>query len=172
MGKREAQTISATGRNHLEIKRFAAFGFTLVELMLVSALTLTLVALSVPQFKNSFQDLQVKNAAFNIRKLMYYAQGEAVLKHKIFKIRCDSGQGRLELLAGASEANFEPLPGRFGRALVLPADIHAESSQAEILFYPDGRCDPLEIGLAAKKGARYKISLKGFGGRIDVEETD
>ena len=72
--------------------------FTLIELVLVTAIVLIIISLSIPLFKRTFSDLTIKDLAFNISKLTYLAREKAILQKKNFKISFDFPSGRYRLL--------------------------------------------------------------------------
>ena len=131
---------------------------------------LTLVALAAPQFKNSFSNLEVKNAAFNLRKLLSFAHEKSILEKTIYKISLDFDRGTARLYRNISKNEYGRASGRYGKALEISPSVSWEGSAEDILFYPDGSCDEAVIGLFNKKGEGYQINLKAFGGRVELKE--
>ena len=132
---------------------------------------LTLVALAAPQFKNSFSNLEVKNAAFNLRKLLSFAHEKSILEKTIYKISLDFDRGAARLYRNISKNEYGRASGRYGKALEISPSVSWEGSAEDILFYPDGSCDEALVKIRNKKGEGYEVRLSGFGGRIETKET-
>lgn len=160
-------------------------GFTLIELTLVTVIILALVGLSAPIFRNTFASLTAKDAAFNISKLISYAQERAVIDRKNFKIIFNFTSGRYQLLESQSsegKVSYKQIKGRFGRSFTLPQNLSFkdldseiarhknEEYSKEIIFYPDGHSDALTIDLVNKGMAGYRITSKGFGTLVGIKE--
>ncbi len=161
-------------------------GFTLIELTLVTVIILALVGLSAPLFRKTFSDLTAKDTTFNISKLISYAQERAVIDRKNFKIIFNFTSGYYQLSESqASDGRilYKQIKGRFGKAFHLPQglsfkDKDSENARArkeeykkEIVFYPDGRSDPLVIDMLNKEMVGYRITSKGFGTLVGIKEV-
>lgn len=148
--------------------------FTLIELILVTVIILVLIGLAVPIFRNTFSDLNIKNASFNISKLINYAQEKAILERKEFKMALDFEKGVYQLFEKdySLTAPEKKIAGRFGKSFKLPRDAFFVSPRKFIRFYPDGRCDEVNIDVFDKTGAGYKITAKGFGSLVEVREIE
>ncbi|MDD5423049.1 MAG: type II secretion system protein [Candidatus Omnitrophica bacterium] len=146
--------------------------FTLIELTLVAVIILVLLGLSTPLFKRSFSDLAVKDAAYNISKLINYIQEKAVLETKAFKLVFDFEKGRYRVLEASPSAGQpeKKITGRFGRIFDLPQGVSFKAPKNFITFYPDGHCDEVDIDVFARAGIGYKISAKGFGSLTRIKE--
>ena len=148
-------------------------GFTLIELALVALLVLTLIGFSAPILRRSISSLALKDSSYRIVKLMDYAQEKAIMDGRNFKLVLDSENDRYRLFEfdeSLEPPAYKPISGRFGRALVLPQNISLKSSKAEIVFYPDGRCDEASVDVFDSKGDGYRIHLKGFAARVEIKE--
>ena len=160
--------------------------FTLIELMLVAVIILALISLSVPLFKKTFSDLSSKDTAFNISKLLTYAQEKAVIDRKNYKMAFDFNQRQYQLLESAPSADglvYKRSQNRFGRIFTLPQGIFfhdpatdviqktSEEYKKQAILYPDGHCDELSIDIIDKEGSGYNIALKGFGSLARIKEV-
>lgn len=150
----------------------ARAGFTLIELVLVTAIVLILIGLSTPLFKRTFSDLVIKDLAFNVSKLIDYAREKAILQRKNFKISFDFPSGRYRLLE--IDDTIEPpvykrVAGKFGRGFALPKGMLFKGPRNEIIFYPDGHCDETDIDILDGKGSGYTVLIKGLGSRIEIK---
>ncbi|MFA6321276.1 MAG: hypothetical protein WCY36_05400 [Candidatus Omnitrophota bacterium] len=160
--------------------------FTLIELTLVTVIILALVGLSIPLFKNTFSDLSAKNTAFNISKLASYAQEKAIINRKNYKVIFDFNKRTYQLFESNQTQDgiiYVKEKGRFGKSFDMPlglsfydpsADLGkntAEEYKKQIVFYPDGHCDHMLIGIIDKRGMGYTVTLKGFGSLSQIKEV-
>ena len=167
-------------------KRGFLTGFTLIELTLVTVIILALVGLSIPLFKKTFLDLSAKDAAFNISKLVSYAQEKAVIDRKNYKVIFDFNRRQYQLSESAQSADglvYRKGQGRFGKVFALPQGLFFydpktditqkkdEEYKKQVIFYPDGHCDELLLNIVDKRGNGYSITLKGFGSLARVKEV-
>ena len=155
------------------IKTSRPDGFTLVELLLVIALMATLIGLSAPRLKGAFEELQLKNTAFSIYKLVHFAQEKAVVDKKRCKIVMDYERGRYRLLewheppgdgtgAAPETAAFERAEGRAGREMRLPQRVSFEGDREEFICLPDGNCQEGRVRVFTGS-AGYVISIGAIG---------
>ena len=147
-------------------------GFTLIELLIVAAIILVLTSFSTPLFRKTFTDLELKETASNISKFIAFAQQQAVIDEAIYKISFDFENKKYRLLVSGEEGGmkFKSTSGRFGRVFNLPRDIDIDGEKNEILFYPDGRSDKVELKLISKDSKVLRITTTGVLGNVIVEQ--
>ena len=146
--------------------------FTLIELVLVTAIVLIIISLSIPLFKRTFSDLTIKDLAFNISKLTYLAREKAILQKKNFKISFDFPSGRYRLLEMDNSIEppaYKKSADKYGSGFTLPKGMLFKGPKNEIIFYPDGRCDDANIDVLDEKGAGYTVLIRGLGSRIEIK---
>ena len=161
-------------------------GFTLIELTLVTVIILALVGLSIPLFRKTFSNLSAKDAAFNISKLISYAQEKSVIDRKNYEMAFNFTANQYQLFESKQSTDrfvCTKINNRFGRVFTLPQGLYFKDPSGEqahqegegykknIVFYPDGRCDGLTIEILDKKGSGYEIVSKGFGSLIEIKEV-
>jgi len=151
-------------------------------LILVILLIAVITGLSIPLFRNSFADLNLKNASFNIAKIANYAQEMAIVERASYKLNFDLREGKFWLTRDDvpdETPNYERIKGSYGEDFSLSRGLEfiAFSSQGqqslnygEVFFYPDGRCSRGQITIVNKKGQERILSLEDFGSRVSIEE--
>lgn len=159
--------------------------FTLIELTLVTVIILALAGLSIPLFKRTFSDLSAKDAAFNISKLAGYAQEKSIINRKRYKISFDLNRRNYQMLESQQTADalsWVKEKTRFGKIFTLPLELSfydpetgltkktEEEYRKNVIFYPDGHCDKLSIGIIDKSGVGYGVTLNGFGLLAKIKE--
>ena len=175
--------ISQAGRKRR--RRSNHYGFTLIELALVAAIILSLIALSTPLFRKTISYLALQEASFNISKLINYAQERAVIdNNKNYKIALYIKNGQYRFLEFYTDAETKkiverPVSGRFGKlyrlprgVTFIPPDTELNKERADLFFYPDGHCTKGTIDLFGGQGGHYRIITKGFGGLAEVKEIE
>ena len=165
--------------------RRPARGFTLIELTLVTVIILALLGLSIPLFRKTFSDFSAKDTAFNISKLISYAQERSIIDRKKYKIVFDFQLKRYQLVEPFSQEGkviYRNVPGRFGKAFKVPQGLFfgdpagktapkkGEEYKKEIALYPDGRSDELLLDILYQGGSGYRITAKGFGSLVHIKE--
>jgi hypothetical protein len=144
----------------------------LIELAVVTLLVVLLISISSPLFRRSLSDLALRDSSFNIARLINYGQEKAVIERKNFKITFDFENRRYQLLEldeSAETPSYKRMAGRFGRPFTLPQGISFEDSKREVVLYPDGHCDELELKLSDRRGEGYVVKISGPARSAAVE---
>lgn len=141
--------------------------FTLIELFIVSVVILILISVSTPLFRKTFSGLELKEAASNISSFITLAQHRAVADGSVCKVVFDYENKTYRLFV-ASGQEYATVNDRFGRLFHIPANIEIEGAVNEILFYPDGHCDKIEIKLTNKDNETLKLLTTGVMGNVVV----
>ena len=170
-------------------------GFTLIELVIVATIIVVLVAVSSPRFRATFRNIELKDAAYNIGKLIKYGQQRAIIEEKKYKLLFDFEKGAYHLLLEderVKEAEVtapiegESLPGeeveavpkwrkitgRFGGYFYLPEGITFKGEADKITFLPNGRCDKISLFIVNQKNKTYKIQTNGRAGYVKISEPE
>lgn len=169
-------------------------GFTLIELIIVAAIILVLVAVSTPLFRATFRDLKLKDAAYNLSKLIKYGQQRAIIEEKRYRLLFDfekrayylrveneepqegesSASAKGESASGGEgEAVFswKKVTGRFGEYFYLPEGVSLKADIDKITFLPNGRCDKISIYVINQKNKTIEIKTDGRAGYVKVSEV-
>jgi hypothetical protein len=134
---------------------------------------LILAGLSTPLFKRTLSDLSARNASLSICKLINYAQEMAVLERKNYKITFDPKKNKYQLFELSSSVNppvYVKANGRFGRLFGLPQGVNFGGAGKDVIFYPDGHCDNINVSVLTKLGG-YSVTAKGFGNMVQIKEV-
>ncbi|GEM_PF-6191317 len=155
-------------------------GFTLIELMLVAVILSIVIGLASPRFKNTFSEIELKNAAFNLYKLMHFAREKAILQKKSFKVTLNFDGSTYRLLEwkdkdlgetpDAAESAFFPVPGRFGRTQRLPSSLKLDGDSEEVACHADGNCSPAKLRVLDDADKGYEIAVSEAGS-IKIKEV-
>jgi prepilin-type N-terminal cleavage/methylation domain-containing protein len=159
-------------------------GFTLLELIIVATIIGVLVAASIPLFRTTFRDLELKDAAYNIGKLIRYGQQRAIIEERIYRLLFDFDKKTYRLAVKNEDRNediisaedkksptWKKIKGRFGKYFSLPEDLRFKGEQNKITFLPNGRCDKFSIYLLNQKNKIITITTNGRAGYVEVSEV-
>lgn len=165
------KTTSLTGSN----KSYGTFGFTLIELTLVTLIIMVIIGLAAPQFKNSLVSIETNNTVYNLVKLINYAQEMAVIEKLDYKMNIDESEGAYFLTRrkpSGEEDEYIKVKGRYGRIYRLPNRLSIECPDEAVIFYPDGTCTVKDIIIKGRtEEERNVIKIKGYLGEIEVNEN-
>jgi type II secretory pathway pseudopilin PulG len=164
--------ILQTGKKRRRAPSNRLEGFTLIELVIVASLILVLVAVSNPLFRATFRDLELKDSAYNISKMIRYAQASAVMEEAKYKIVFDFDKRAYWLLVEnekSAETQFERVIGRFKDRFYLPRDVFFTGENKELIFLPNGRCTKASVIVVDKDKKRgFEVKTTGKAGQIEI----
>ena len=162
--------------------------FTLIELIVVAAIIVVLVAVSSPLFKTTFKDLEIKNTLYDLSKIIKYAQERSVIEEKRYQLVLNFDRNAYFLLSEKEDAKekagtddseeetddsgWEKVPGRYGKVFYLPSGIRFRGELDRLKFYPGGRCDKASILVTDEKNESYEIRTNGRAGYVSIEKVE
>ncbi|MFA5261390.1 MAG: hypothetical protein WC450_09195 [Candidatus Omnitrophota bacterium] len=143
-------------------------------MLLVAFFITVLAGLALPHFGRSWARLKLQNAAYELSYMMRFAQSLAIRKGARVRLTFtqDAHAYNFQQDSGGSPGEresvfYEPLSGRWGRSVYVPADIEVEVSPEEAVFAPDGRIDPFQCQFCRRTDC-YLVSTAGSRGMVDV----
>ena len=150
--------------------------FSLIELLLVVVILGVIAGLAIPNFSQTYANLQLQETAKNIAYVMRYAQSQAVIKQKNFRLEfdepdkaywltqsLDEGQGKNTKTA---EAFFERILGRNGRTFNIPDELTLEILKPFVEFSPNGDIEKMRIFLSNRKNKYFTVSTQEQTGYV------
>ena len=152
-------------------------GFTFIELLLVIGLLSIMVAVSIPQFKRSFDSLILQNFISDFTAFSGYAQAKAINTGSQVRIKFDLPQKRL--IAEICLISSDPYGGQLtqwkgDKARTIPEGVTIDQGKTGgiIVFYPDGTSDKadLEIGNGTEK--KFSVSIEPGTGYVNIKQAE
>jgi Tfp pilus assembly protein FimT len=145
-------------------------GFTLLEVTLVSVITLILITLSMPIFRRTYEDLEISSSAKNIAQMINFARQRAVFERINYRFIIDDTDNTYKVLAQYEErGEFKPLQDRWGRINSVPQNIDIKAEIKSIDFSPSGISGHSIIYLTNSRGKTYSITLDGKRGTVKID---
>lgn len=135
-----------------------------------------MAGLVVPNFGNTYQNIQLEKTTEDLAYLMSYAQARAITTNRQFRLEFDTdfstywlSHQKIDDEAQPSE-EFERMAGRMGREFRVPNKITVEASEPFINFYPDGNIDKERIYLSNAQDT-HTISTQEQKGFVKVYDS-
>lgn len=146
-------------------------GYTLIELILLAIIIMILVAISTPRFRRTFSDLELSDAAFNLAKLISFAQEKAVVEGVCYKLILQKDKSKYFLTRQDHKTpdKYIRIKEKAGRLFALPSGIKLKTDKKEIIFYPDGHSDRAVITFLGKR-KNLTLNVKGNLGYVKIKE--
>ena len=167
-----------------QIKKIKICGFTLIELIIVAAIILVLIAVSTPLFRGAFKGLKLKDAAYSVGKIIQYAQQKAIIGGEKYRLIFDFDKRAYRLLAwdkkedggdfsarGGADFGWKEITGRFGGYFYLPEGVRFKGDKDAITFLPNGRCDKIKFYVIDEENKTFAIKTNGKAGHVEVFEV-
>lgn len=157
-------------------RRSKGRGFTLLELIFVAVILIIITALTVPQFRGTFDYLQLQNLAFDVVSFARYAQAKAITGAEINRLIFDTEKKSLgvDTYAGVEtgdEGAKEIWERIKYRAIPDFISIELQDSRNAVKFYPDGTADKVTMKVSISSGKSFTISIDPLTGYAKAEES-
>ncbi len=146
---------------------FGRKGFSLIEVLLVIILIALAAGFALPRVAGAVKHYQFQTDLANIEKALRYAQYQAILEERIFRINLDQANKTYAVQRQVDPEDFrafEPVKVGARTVHVLDEGTSFLGGYRELLFFPDGTMTyPFRILLESKHGSRVEITNKGLG---------
>lgn len=141
-----------------------AYGFTLLELVLVMVILCTVLAMAAPSLRGFFASCETSDAAAQLVALTQLARSQAIAEGRVYRLNLDV-QRRTYWLTVQEQGAFRELYSEFGRVFSLPKDTLIElenipkyGSDHYVEFSPQGRTQAGTIRLTNRRGDVFEIT--------------
>lgn len=149
-------------------KRWA---FTFIELLIVIIIIATLTAISIPNFRKTFDNLELENFVKDIYYLARYLQASSAAENRIYYLEIN--RENAEFQAKYLEGNeLKAIAGRFGKIYKAPKEVVLTIEPADltgVYFYPDASSDKISITLKNKHNKQISLIAKGITSEIQIK---
>jgi len=136
-------------------------GFTFIEILFVVIIIGIMIGVSVPNFRNAFNDIQLRSFSRQLQFFMNYLHERAIVERKIISLNIDNKNRKYW-------AKIKELPVPL-KTYSLPPDIDIEIDRNEILFYPDGEIDKITIKIISANKQEVCLTTEGTFGAVRLQ---
>lgn len=144
---------------------------TFIELLLVVVIISILVTLSIPQFRKTFDNLELESFVKDIYYLSRYLQASSISQAKIHCLNINLQEAKL--WANYKEENeLKQIEGKLGKIFAAPPGIIISLDPADktsVYFYPDGNIDKITITFENKYKKQVSLVTQGVTGDIKIQ---
>ena len=148
---------------------FKKYGFTLLELLLVTIIILALVSISTPLFRNTYEDLKLTSTARDMASIIRLCYEKAVFERQPYRLKIDTDNNSYRIFTESEEdGEFKPLRDRWGRTFRTGNSIVISTEQEDIDFSPGGYTSSSYIYLTNREGNVATISIEANTGSAKI----
>jgi Tfp pilus assembly protein FimT len=161
MAKRGTPTISPTHRQAV----------TFIELLVIVVIIGFLASLAVPNFRKTFDNLELENYSRDIYYLDRFLREASAASANVHCLNIDLDKGEIRATSRHG-AEFQPVSGRLGRIYKAPAGatIAVEPpDKTNVYFYPDASADNAKILFENKHKKRITLAIQGANSAIQIQ---
>ena len=150
-------------------------GFTLLELVLVTAALVILIATAVPNIQHGWAALQTERTAFTVAQTLRSARTLAIASSASVAWVWDA-EARQVCLGGptARRCATDHLGDRLASPRRIPEPIQMTATRqdqpvAQVTFFPDGTSQPTTFLISSPGASRYRITVDATTSQVAVQ---
>ncbi len=165
----------------------AAFGFSLIEILIVLALIGFLTAVTAPMISRSVSGARLKTATKKTAAIFRYARNEAVAKKRPYWVVVDrdenwiavvnrplnvgEGEERFtkKMVVSSEGAELYEYPEQVGIGDTTVGRDENVDAQGAFIFYPNGSSSGGNIVLQLDESRRYTVSLDFITSTVSIQ---
>lgn len=149
--------------------RRSVTGFTMIEIILVSVIITTLLAVSMPAFSKIYADTRLKTCVQSLIATIRYVYQSAASQQIKYKINYDQAAGKYWVEKEQDSGEFQQVRAALLKPMFLPDNVvFKKISAAQVIFYPNGSADNFDIQLQNKNNKVYTIHFTGLTGQVEI----
>ncbi len=139
-------------------------GFTFVELFLVLLIIGIFVVISLPQFRQYYDELRFTSFSRELQDFMNYLHQRSIVERKVIAFHIDKSAKRYY-----GEYQGERIKsGNIPDNVKIDLDIQGQ----DVYFYPNGDIDPVSIKLAGPDDKLIILTSKGVFGGVKIRNLE
>ena len=150
-----------------------AWGFTLLELLVVMVLLGVLTAVAYPSIGRGMSTLRLRTASRQIAAAIHLARSKALREQQTYYLQFDIKRGKVDLSSEDQryQHSFSLPEGIVIRNVALPGEENESSSTDRAYYFaPNGLGENLEVRIANSHGRQMRIIQSSMVGSPRIEE--
>jgi len=156
----------STGSKKIRIKNIHSI--TLIELLVVIVIIGIIVALNLPKFKGSMDNLKFDDFSKNLFFRMKYLKERSAAEGNIYRLSFDMDNKVIQIESEEEGSiEFKPARGILGRSINIPDKIKVDVKEPLMTFYPDSTIEGSDIVISGY-GNRASIIIKQTIGSLEL----
>ena len=142
--------------------------FSILELLVVVVVLGIIIGISLPRFRNSYNNLVFNNFTQNLISRMHFLQERATVEQCMYRIVFDPLNNKFTIGAREEDqSEFTSVKDRLGRSISIPSQISIEMAEPLVIFYPDGRIKGKDFAISGFDN-KATVTIKQAIGRIEL----
>lgn len=139
--------------------------FTFIELLFIVIIIAVLVAVSFPNLRKSFNNLELNSFSREISAVINYLEQRSIVDVTTIHLNIDNEKKEYYAVKAESSERF--------KTYRIPDGIKIEmEGNDEIAFYPDGSIDKVEIKLINSDNQEVILTTKGVYGGVKLQGAE
>ena len=142
-------------------------GLTFIELLIVIIIIGSLVGLSLPNLRKSFNSIQAENFSRQLQSNMNYFRDKSVIEGKVFcfKFNNNNQQYSVGLINSTKAIKVFAIP----KEITVTLTKKTNTDNPAIFFYPDGRIDVVTL-VVNSGGQDITLTTEGSFGKVKLRK--
>lgn len=154
--------------NFKKSKIMSLTGLTLLELLVVVVVIGSLVALSQPRFKTTFDGLRFDTFCQKLTIRMKYLQEHSTLEQKIYRLNFDLNDKIINIeVVEEGQKDFVSVQGLLGKSIIIPQGYEVAIEEPNVIFLPDSTIEGSPIIISNNEN-KATINFKQSIGKVEL----
>ncbi|MDP3981280.1 MAG: prepilin-type N-terminal cleavage/methylation domain-containing protein [Chlamydiota bacterium] len=153
-------------------KQTKSSGFTFIELLIVTVIISVIIAVAIPRFRASYEQLQLNIDIGNLESFINAARELAVLEERKLMLIYSEEDRAFSLFQETQnneQTEWLPFDYPLGKPYHLKERINIRISEEKIVFHTDGTIDECVIWLNNSIGQKLGLQINMTGNVLRLE---
>jgi len=144
--------------------RLGVMGLTFVELFLVLLIVGIFVSLSLPQFRQRYDELRFTSFSRELQDFMNYLHQRSIVERKVIAFHIDK----------SARQYYGDYQGERIKSGSIPDNVEIDSDVqgGHVYFYPNGDIDPVSIKISGPDDKFIILTSKGVFGGVKIRNVE
>lgn len=135
---------------------------TFIEILFVIILVGILAAAAIPQFRKSFDSLQLNSFSRELQGFMNFLSERSIVLEEPIYLHFDENKRLFSAKTQDEEVGL--------KTLKIPEEIKVGLEKNTVTFYPDGKIDKVTITLTNRSNQSASLTTKGVASGVKIQD--